>query len=138
MNGTVVIFLVGVLIVALLLVAIIALTRRGPGPINVDEYRSRWLRIEQSLARDNVASYTVVVMDADKLLDQALKARGLSGETMGERMKNAKGKWSNANAVWASHKLRNQIAHENITLGYDQTRRALAGFKLGLKDLGVI
>jgi transposase len=56
---------------------------------------------------------------------------------MGERMKNST--WSNADAVWQAHKLRNRIAHESdVTVSYDDARRALAGFKLGLKDLGAI
>jgi hypothetical protein len=81
----------------------------------------------------------MTILNADKLLDLALKERGIKGETMGERMKNAKDTWKNANAVWGAHKLRNQIAHEaDIRVGYDDTRRALAGFKQALKDVGAI
>ena len=77
------------------------------------------------------------VLHADKLLDQALKDKGVAGNTMGERMKVTK--WSNVNAVWASHKLRNQLAHEpDAKVDYTTARRALAGFKQGLKDIGAI
>jgi transposase len=58
---------------------------------------------------------------------------------MGERMKTIKDTWSNANNVWTAHKLRNQIAHEtDVSVGYDDARRALSGFKQALKDLGAI
>ena len=76
---------------------------------------------------------------ADKLLDHALKERGAKGETMGERMKTLQTTWSNANAVWGAHKLRNQVAHEpDVQLSYDLARRALASFKQALKDVGAI
>jgi hypothetical protein len=73
------------------------------------------------------------------LLDQALTDRGLSGTTMADRMKQMRGKWSNADAVWRAHKLRNRIAHEaDVNVGYDDARRALAAFKQALKDVGAI
>jgi hypothetical protein len=79
------------------------------------------------------------VLNADKLLDQALRERGVKGETMGERMKTARESWSNANGVWTAHKLRNQIAHESeVQVSYDDARRALANFKQALKDIGAI
>src|SRR5690606_26885571 len=102
-------------------------------------YRLRWLKIEQQLRRDTPGSHHLTVLEADKLLDMALKERGFRGNTMGERMKAAKDSWSNAGAVWGAHKLRNQIAHETDTrVSYDDARRALANFKRGLKDLGAI
>lgn len=132
-------FLVGVLIVAVLLIVVIVLTKKGPAPLSVEKYRMRWLAIENQLSRDQPSSFHLCVLNADKLLDQALKERGVKGETMGERMKTAKDTWSNANAVWTAHKLRNQIAHEpEVQVSYDDARRALAAFKQALKDVGAI
>jgi hypothetical protein len=138
-TTTVFAFLVGVLIVAVLLVVVIVLTKKGPAPLDVEKYRTRWLGIENQLDRNNTAHIPMIVLEADKLLDQALRERGVKGETMGERMKVAKDTWSNANAVWTAHKLRNQIAHESgITVSYDDARRALGAFKQALKDVGAI
>ncbi len=139
MDGAVLAFVVGVLVVGILLIVVIALTKKGPGPLDVDKYRLKWLAIEKQLDRTQPASCHLAVLNADKLLDQALRERSVRGETMGERMKNAKDTWSNANAVWTAHKLRNQIAHESdVQVGYDDARRALAGFKQALKDIGAI
>lgn len=138
-NGSLLGFLAGVLIVGLLLVAVIVLTKKSQAPLSVDKYRMRWLAIEKQLSKEAVSSYSLTVLNADKLLDQALKERGIKGETMGERMKNAREVWSNANAVWGAHKLRNQIAHEpDVQVSFDDARRALAGFKQALKDIGAI
>jgi hypothetical protein len=139
MDGSILAFVVGVLVVGILLIVVIALTKKGPSQLDIDKYRLRWLAIEKQLDREQPTSFHMTVLNADKLLDQALRERGVRGETMGERMKTAKDTWSNANAVWTAHKLRNQIAHESdIQVGYDDARRALAGFKQALKDIGAI
>lgn len=139
MDTAVLAFLVGILVVALLLVVVMVLTKKGPAPLDIERYRTRWLAIENQLSRSDAATYSLTVLNADKLLDQALKERGIKGETMGERMKTAKASWSNANAVWMAHKLRNQIAHESdVRVEYDDARRALGAFKQALKDIGAI
>jgi hypothetical protein len=131
--------MIGILVVGVLLIVVITLTKRGPVGLDVEKYRSRWLQIESSLKRDEQASYHLAILNADKLLDQALRDRGIRGETMGERMKTARSTWSNANAVWSAHKLRNQIAHEaDVHISYDETRRALAAFKQALRDVGAV
>lgn len=130
-------FLAAVLIVGAILFAVITMTKGGRTHLDVDKYRSKWLEIEQKLTKDDVASHQLCILNADKLLDQALREKGVPGNTMGERMKVTK--WSNANAVWTAHKLRNQIAHESdVTIDYMAARRALASFKQGLKDIGAV
>lgn len=139
MDMTVLAFLGGVLFVGILLVVVIALTKKAPKGLNIDQYRSRWLTIEQQLAKDEPSSHLLCILNADKLLDSALKDRGFSGQTMGERMKAAQKTWSNANSIWTAHKIRNQIAHENdVKVTYDNARRVLASYKQALKDLGAI
>lgn len=139
MDGMLLPLLLGLLIIAALLMIVILFTRKGSVQLDVNKYRSKWLAIEQQLQKDNAASYQLCILNADKLLDQALKERGTKGETMGERMKTLQATWSNANAVWGAHKIRNQVAHESdVQLSYDAVRRALAGFKQALKDVGAI
>lgn len=132
-------FFIGILVIGILLIVVISVSRRGAPVLDVEKYRSRWLAIEAQLKRDEASSYQLTVLNADKLLDKALKERGFRGETMGERMKAAKETWSNANNVWSAHKLRNQIAHEHgARITYDDARRALSSFKQALKDVGAI
>jgi hypothetical protein len=132
-------FLVGILVVGVLLVVVIMLTKKGQVQLDVNKYRMSWMKIEQALARDEPSSHLLCILNADKLLDQALRERRVTGETMGERMKQLQTTWSNANAIWSAHKLRNQIAHEHdMQVSYDDSRRALAAFKQALKDIGAI
>lgn len=137
MDVTLVLFFVAVLLVAVTVFALISRARGNS--LNVERYRSDWLKIERSLIKDNEASYHLCILNADKLLDRALRESGFKGKTMGERMKSANKTWSNANLVWTAHKLRNQIAHEtNVQIQYDTARRALGAFKQGLKDVEAI
>ncbi len=136
---SIIFFFSAILIFAGLLFTFISLTRRSPRALDLDKYRSRWMSIETRLKRDDENSYVVCIMEADKLLDQALRDRGLAGNTMAERMKQCQGKWTNGNGVWAAHKLRNRLAHEaDVRVDYDRTRQALVAYKQGLKDMGAI
>jgi len=132
-------FFAAIFIFGGLLFVVITFAKRGGSQFDVEKYRSRWLGIEQQVKRDEESSYHMAILNADKLLDQALRDKGVPGQTMADRMKKLQSKWSNANSVWSAHKLRNRIAHEtDVRIDYDGTRRALAAFKQALKDLGAI
>ena len=136
---SIIFFFSAILIVGGLLFVIVSLAKNSPRVLDQDRYRSRWMAIESRLKRNDENSYTVCVLEADKLLDQALRDRGMNGKTMAERMKQCQGKWTNGNGVWAAHKLRNRIAHEtDVRLDYERARQALIAFKQGLKDMGAI
>lgn len=81
----------------------------------------------------------LAVIDADKLLDDALKKRHFRGKTMGERLVSAQRSLSDNDAVWYAHKLRNRLVHEpDIKLKKKEAQTALTGFRQGLKDLGAL
>ena len=64
---------------------------------------------------------------------------GVPGKTMGDRLKKSGGRFSDINAVWRVHKLRNAIAHESdLEVGYKQAANALSIYRQALKDLGAI
>lgn len=131
--------LVAILIVAVVGVVYLAFATKKRPILDQSKYQAHWLEIEHGVTRDNPASWQLAIMNADKLLDQALRERRFGGKTMGERMKLAQSTWSNANHVWSAHKIRNQLAHEtNARVTYDTTLRALSAYKQGLKDLGAI
>ncbi len=139
MDGSLIILFALILIVGGGLLAFITMGRGGKQHLDVEKYRVRWLTVEQQVKEGDGNSYQLAILNADKLLDHALKERGFAGNTMGERMKSAQRVWTNANHVWTAHKIRNQIAHEAVVkLNYDMTKRALAAFRQALKDLGAV
>jgi hypothetical protein len=141
MNELLVFGLAGILIVGAILFAVIgrATSKNWAKHLDVDQYRSRYLTIENQLKREEPSSGHLAVLNADKLVDQALRESGISGETMGDRLKNSSTKFSDLNGLWEAHKLRNRIAHEpDVSVTYDEARRALGSFKKALKELGAI
>ena len=127
-----------VLLVILVFIAI-SITGSKPYEFDKEEYQSDFLKIENSLRKDNELSFNASVSEADKLLDKALMEMGTPGKTMGERMKKVEDKFSSKNSVWYAHKTRNMIAHERgFSVDYNKARHALAAYRQALKDLGAI
>lgn len=138
MDASIIILFAVVIVLGAVLFAIVTLGKRG-GRLDVEKYRVKWLEIEQSLVRNNEASCHMAILNADKLVDQALRDLGFPGDTMGDRLKATRGKLTHREELWAAHKLRNRIAHEpDVRVSYNQARRALSSFKRTLKDLGAI
>lgn len=128
-----------ILICAGLLFFCIGLTKPHKIELNKEKFQGQWLKIENSIKKDEPSTWHLALINADKLLDMALRELKFSGQTMGERLKNAKNKLSSPNSIWHAHKLRNVVAHEaDAQINYDQTRRAMNSFKQALKDLGAI
>ena len=138
MDSVVILAVAGVIVIGLGLLAVVLLSRRGNRSLDKEKYQQDWLAIEQSMQSDS-ASQQFAVLQADKLLDRALKDKGFKGQTMGERMTSASRLFSKRGHVWAAHKLRNRIAHEsNVKLSDKLARQALVSFKRALRDIGAV
>ena len=87
MPTSTLILLIAILIVGIFVFIAISTTGRRAHNFDVEEYQTRFLKIENSLTRENKLSYNVTVIEADKLLDRALMELGVPGKTMGERLK---------------------------------------------------
>lgn len=139
MDGGVVTFILAILIVAVLIFVAILLTGKRNYTFNKQVYQTKFLAIENKLNQNNAATFMTTVIEADKLLDKAMMEMGIPGKTMGERLKKSGDKFSNLNAVWRAHKLRNALAHESdLEISYKQAYNALQVYKQALKDLGAI
>lgn len=139
MSSPIVFLVIAIVAVGILALLAMTLTGRHSHTFDVEEYQTRWLKIENGLVRDDPRTYEMSVIAADKLLDRALNELGLPGKTMGERLKRVADRFEKPGAVWAAHKMRNQIAHDDdFEADYGQVSRALAAFRQALKDLGAI
>lgn len=94
--------------------------------------KMNWFRILDLSTSD----LSKAVLDADKLLDFALLKKGKTG-TLGEKLKSSNSLFSDINAVWGAHKLRNKIAHELKKVDEKELRNAISVYKRALQDLGV-
>lgn len=89
---------------------------------------------------EQAATQALAISEADKLFDNAMRAVGIPGETMGERLKQASPRFSESlyQDIWNAHKLRNRLAHEvgvRVTAG--EVQSALTTFQRALRELGV-
>lgn len=139
MDGGVVTFILAILIVAVLVFLAILLTGKRGYTFNKEFYQTKFLTIENGLRKESPASWTIAIIEGDKLLDKAMVEMGIPGKTMGDRLKKCGDKLSQLNSVWRVHKLRNYIAHESgFEISFKQAHNGLSVYKQALKDLGAI
>jgi len=108
-------------------------------PYDKDHISGEWERIEQLMDTKLPSAYKEAVTAADKLLDYAL-GQVVSGETMGERLKNAPRAFPRDiyQGLWDAHKMRNALVHESeFDLPVLAAKETLGKFKRGFQSLGV-
>ncbi len=101
--------------------------------------RQRWAEIEQMSRGGGEMNRKMAVLEADKLLDQALKALAMAGTTLGERLRFAQYKYPELRDVWWAHRVRNQLVHEaSYHLDAGLAAKAVRAYKRALLRLGAI
>jgi 5'-deoxynucleotidase YfbR-like HD superfamily hydrolase len=105
--------------------------RKKISPQIAERIRNDWKRIIKQ------ADHRHAIMDADKLLDYALSQMGFKG-SLGAKLKKAPSLFSNINAVWEAHKVRNNIAHKiNYRVDEKTYKKTMLQFKQAFKDLKI-
>ncbi len=119
------------------------LWHRGPAVATEStekDVQSNWDRIKKHGDSIREAEWKLAVIEADNLVDDALKSHGFSGESMGERLMIIKPDELNSlQELWDAHKLRNLLVHEaHYEIRHEQVLAALHSFEKVLRELGVI
>ncbi len=129
-----------IIIIAIVILGVISLGeffRRKPSKLQTAFYTERWRELQKNCA--DKKTWPLAIIDADNLLDKALRARKYKGKTTGERLVSAQHGLSANDTVWFGHKLRNKIVHEDVRkLRKQDVLEALNGFRQALKDLGAL
>jgi hypothetical protein len=129
--------LIAVLAILLLVVLVAGFLQRRPKQLKPEYFQKRWKEL-QVLCRAK-DTWPLAVINADKLLDEALKKRRFKGKAMGERLVAAQRTLTDNDATWFGHKLRNRLVHEeSVHLREKDVKQALVGFRQALKDLGAL
>jgi len=129
------------LLIAAIIVFILWLISRRLKRVEIDSFsqekiKKQWQEIENLLSQDSASAWKLAVLEADKLLDYTLKAIGLPGKDLGERLRAAAYNYSKIREVWPAHKVRNRLVHEaEYQLDKRTARRAVEQFKKALKIL---
>ncbi|MFH1295437.1 MAG: hypothetical protein ABIH84_02560 [bacterium] len=98
-----------------------------------------WQEVETLLRGGAPSQLKQALIIADRALDSALKDL-LAGQSMGDRLKNAKGLFhpQTYDKVWQAHKLRNALVHES---GFEAQsfvlKASVANLQSALREIGV-
>ncbi len=90
---------------------------------------------------DNPNDWKLAIIEADIILEEALKQKGFPGASLGERLKNVSVQQLNTlQDAWEAHKVRNRIAHDGAD--FVLTRRiaqdTIARYQRVFAELGVL
>jgi len=101
--------------------------------------QERWREVQNLMEQKGEVSIKLAIIEADKLLDNALKSLAMPGTSLGERLKFASYKYPKLSNVWWAHKIRNRLVHETA-FGIDRglAKKAIAEFERALKLIGAI
>jgi len=99
-----------------------------------------------AVLRDNVDSvnpndWKLAIIEADIILDEAIRERGYAGTSLGERLRSiAPSQLSTLDDAWQAHKVRNQIAHAgaDFVLTQKLAKETLMRYERVFGELGIL
>lgn len=101
----------------------------------------RWHYILTLIESPNESDWRVAIIEADTMLDEVLEKKGMVGETLSEKLEQARSNgYAFIQGAWDAHIIRNQIAHQgsDFTLTQIEGRRVVRMYQSFFEELGVI
>ena len=95
----------------------------------------------KNVQSDNPNDWKLAIIEADVMLDEALKENGFAGGTLGERLQNVHPTQLQAvDDAWEAHKVRNKIAHEGSDFIVTQklANDTIVRYQRVFQELGII
>ncbi len=121
----------------ILLIALMSFVAKRSHGLDKKYYSSRWSKIEETFGLGD-SGMRIAVIDADKLVDHALKQTNVPGDTMGDRLKKVN-YLKSINNLWSAHKLRNKLVHEpDMKPKKAEMRFAIGTYRKVLKEMGAL
>lgn len=102
--------------------------------------KKEWAKIETHFFKGDENDLKIAIIEADKLLEEALRESGVRGANLGERLKSLKAdRLPNIDQVWQAHRLRNDIVHQStFKLKRDLAERALNIYEETLRNFHLL
>ena len=101
----------------------------------------RWHYILTLIESPNESDWRVAIIEADTMLDEILEQKGIIGETVSEKLEQAKTNgYASIQSAWDAHLVRNQIAHQGFDFSLTQVegRRVIRMYQNFFEELGII
>jgi hypothetical protein len=102
--------------------------------------RERWHSIETKFALDTPESARLAIIEADALVDTALKGMQIPGEHLADRLSNLdQDDIKSMDRVWRAHRLRNDLVHTpGFAVSSPDAKRTIDDYEAFLKEMEVI
>lgn len=111
--------------------------KKMPKKLKHDKFYDQWRNIQKRCS--DRTQWKDAIVEADKLLDEALKKKKMKGNSMGERLVSAEKLIGKHEEVWFGHKLRKKLEENpDSNISKNDTKNALLGIGQALKDLGAL
>ena len=96
-----------------------------------------WEKVVKKFVSGTPEGITLAVIEADKIVDDALKNLGLDGEHMADRLGQlSEEEVKGLDALWRAHRLRNNLVHSpDFKVSIEDAERALDAFENFLKQI---
>ena len=103
--------------------------------------QTRFSVIQERIESTNPNDWKLAIIEADILLDEALKRNGFVGTSLGERLKSVSAQnLQSLDDAWEAHKVRNKIAHagEDFILTNRIAKETIARYRNVFEELGLL
>jgi hypothetical protein len=101
----------------------------------------RWHYVLTLTESPNESDWRVAIMEADSMLEELLKEKGVPGGSVAELLEGARSNgYAHIQDAWDAHLIRNQIAHQgsDFPLSQVESRRVMKLFQNFFEELGII
>lgn len=102
--------------------------------------RERWQTVMRKFKSRSPESARMAIIEADALVDEALKRMGIKGEHMADRLgRLSSDELTTLGRIWRAHRLRNELVHgPHTALPPEVAEAAMGDYEDFLKDIGVL
>jgi hypothetical protein len=112
-----------------------ARTRQGGATPN------RFADMKEHINSENPNDWKLAIIEADIMLDEALKRQGYAGTSLGERLRSISPQALHSlDDAWQAHKVRNDIAHSGVdfVLTHKLARETIVQYERVFTELGIL
>ncbi len=102
---------------------------------------TRWDTIVELASSSQEGDWRRAIIEADAMLEEILSSRGYTGESTGEKLKQANPlQFTTIDLAWQAHKMRNAIAHlgEAFPLTQRDTQATIDLYRRVFEEFGVL
>jgi hypothetical protein len=102
--------------------------------------KERWEVIQKKFSLGTPEAVRIAVIEADALVDTALKSMGIEGEHLADRLSNLDSEEiTTINRVWRAHRMRNDLVHTSgFVLAPEDAKLAMDDYEAFLKEIEML